>query len=242
MLIYYYMNTFLSVALLSTSICVKTCLFITILYYSSNNIIIPNYLLNLLYNLSCNLSYNSIYYYSKLQLGFMKTTNNITKYIKNTPCLNNLLNYMNKNNDKNCYSYTNINNDLTICSKFDQEHNLYYKLILHYNPDYAKKTYIESLKVEQADYKFIMTEITINNNNISIHFTTEKYNYLIVDNKLNNQFIMYFLKTHYTDFVKDLSDSEIENYKIKIIDHNVNVVEFDNTKSLIINKTGYEIL
>jgi hypothetical protein len=172
----------------------------------------------------------------------MKTTNNITKYIKNTPCLNNLLNYMNKNNDKNFYSYTNINNDLTICSKFHQEHNLYYKLILQCNPDYAKKTYIESLKVEQADYKFIMTEITIDNNNISIHFTNEKYNYLIVDNKLNNQFIMYFLKTHYTDFVKDLSDSEIENYKIKIIDHNVNVVEFDNTKSLVINKTGYEIL
>jgi len=149
---------------------------------------------------------------------------------------------MNQNNDKNIYNYININNDLTICIKFNEEQNLYYKLILHYNPDYAKKTYLESLKVEQADYKFIMTEITINNNNISIHFTNEKYNYLIVDNKLNNQFIMYFLKTHYTDFVKDLSDSEIENYKIKIIDHNVNVVEFDNTKSLIINKTGYEIL
>ena len=233
-----YMNTFLSFALLSMYICVKTCLFITIIYYSSNNIQISNYLLNLLYNLS----YNSIYYYSKLQLEFMKTTNNITKYIKTTPCLNNLLKYINQNDDKNIYTYTNINNYLTICSKFIQEENLDYKLILHYNPDYEKKTYLESLKVEQSDYKFIMTEITINNTNISVHFTTEKYNYLIVYNKLNNIFIMYFLKTHYTDFVKDLSDSEIENYKIKIIDHNVNVVEFDNTKSLIINKTGYEIL
>lgn len=236
------MNTFLSFALLSMYICIKTCLFITILYYSSNNIKIQNYLLNLLYNLSYNLSYNSIYYYSKLQLGFMKTSNNITKYIKTTPCLNNLLNYMNQNNDKNIYSYTNINDYLTICSKVNQEQNLEYKLILHYNPDYEKKKYLESLKVEQADYKFIMTEITINNNNISVHFTSEKYNYLIVNNKFDKNFINYFLKTHYTDFVKDLSESEIENYKIKIIDHNVNVVEFDNTKSLIINKTGYEIL
>lgn len=231
-----YMNTFFSFALLSITICVKTCLFITILYYSSNNIKIPNYLLNLAYNLS----YNSIYYYSKLQLGFMKTTNNVTKYIKTTPCLNNLLNYMSKHNDKIFYSYTNTN--LTICHKLNEEQILYYKLILHYKPDHAKKTYLESLKVEEADYKFIMTEISINNNNISIHFTNEKYNYLIVDNKLDSKFIMYFLKTHYTDFVKDLSDSEIENYKIKIIDHNVNVVEFDNTKSLVINKTGYEIL
>jgi hypothetical protein len=231
------MNKFFIDSLIGMFIFAQIFIYFNLIYYKKYGTI-PNYLLNI----SCNLSYNSIYYYSKLQLGFMKTTNNITKYIKNTPCLNNLLNYMNKNNDKNFYSYTNINNDLTICSKFKQEDNLDYKLILHYNPDYEKKMYLESLKVEQADYKFIMTEITIINNNISIHFTSEKYNYLIVNNKFDKNFISYFLKTHYTDFVKDLSDSEIENYKIKIIDQNVNVVEFDNTKSLIINKTGYEIL
>jgi hypothetical protein len=216
---------------------VKIYLFFTFIYYKKYGTI-PNCLLII----SCNLSYNSIYYYSKLQLEFMKTTNNITKYIKTTPCLNNLLNYINQNNNKNIYTYININNYLTICSKFNQEENLDYKLILHYNPDYEKKNYLESLKVEEADYKFIMTEITINNKNISVHFTNEKYNYLIVYNKFDKNFINYFLKTHYTDFVKDLSDSEIENYKIKIIDHNVNVVELDNTNFLIINKTGYEIL
>jgi len=231
------MNNFFIDSVIGMFIFTQIFIYFNLMYYKKYGTI-PNYLLNISYNLS----YNSIYYYSKLQLRFMKTTNNITKYIKTTPCLNNLLNYINQNDDKNIYSYTNINHYLTICSKFNEEENLDYKLILHYNPVYEKKIYLESLKVEQADYKFIMTEITINNINISIHFTTEKYNYLIVYNKLNNIFIMYFLKTHYTDFVKDLSDSEIENYKIKIIDHNVNVVEFDSTKSLIINKTGYEIL
>ena len=38
------------------------------------------------------------------------------------------------------------------------------------------------------------------------------------------------------------NDSKVENYMIKIIDDNVNVIEFDNTKSLLINKTGYEIV
>ena len=49
--------------------------------------VVPNYLLNL--------SYGSIYYYSKLQLGFIKTQNVITNYVKSVPFLNNLLTYMN---------------------------------------------------------------------------------------------------------------------------------------------------
>jgi hypothetical protein len=52
-------------------------------------------------------------------------------------------------------------------------------------------------------------------------------------------FIEYFLKTHYSEMVKDL---EIKNYTIKIIDHNVNIVEFDETKILYIEKNEYSIL
>jgi len=229
------MNTFLLVALLSISACIKVGLFIGILYYSSNNTTIPNYLLNLIYSIS----YNSIYYYSKLQLGFIKTQKNITSYAKSVPVLNNLLTYMKPNTNSDIYTYTNVHNDLTICSKFNEEQNVDYKLILHYNPDDEKIKYIESLKVEQADYKFIMTEISIADKKIVIHFTTDKYNYLIVHNKLDKDFIIYFLKTHYSELIKDL---ELENYIIKIIDDNVNVVEFGNTRSLLINKTGYEIL
>ena len=84
-----------------------------------------------------------------------------------------------------------------------------------------------------------MTEITVDDKKIVVHFTNDKYNYLIVHNKLDNDFINYFLKTHYNELVKDL---EIEKYTIKIIDHNVNIIEFDNTQSLLINKTDYEIL
>lgn len=229
------MNQILLIAVLSMSVCIKFCLFIAIMYYSSNNIIIPNYLLNLLYNVS----YNSIYYYSKLQLSFIKTKNNITTYAKSVPFLNNLLTYMKPDTNLDIYTYTVVNDYLTICTKFNEEQNLDYKCVLHYKPDDEKKKYIESLEHNQSNYKFILSEITINDKKIVIHFTTDKYNYLIVHNKLDKDFIIYFLKTHYNELIKDL---EIENYTIKIIDHNVNIVEFDNTKSLLINKSGYEIL
>ena len=222
------MNLLVSAFIFSALAFTKIYLFFAFIYYKKHGKI-PVYLLNM--------SYSSIYYYSKLQLEFMKTQNTITVYVKSIPFLNNLLTYMNTNNS--IYTYTNVNDDLTICDKFIQEDDLHYKIILHYKPDDEKRKITETISFKKADFKFIMTEISIDDKKIVVHFTSDKYNYLVVHNKLNKNFINYFLKTHYNDLVKDL---EIENYVIKIIDHNVNIVEFDNTHTLLINKTGYEIL
>ena len=222
------MNFLVSAFIFSALAFTKIYLFFAFIYYKKHGKI-PVYLLNM--------SYSSIYYYSKLQLEFMKTQNTITVYVKSIPFLNNLLTYMNTNNS--IYTYTNVNDDLTICDKFIQEDDLHYKIILHYKPDDEKRKITETISFKKADFKFIMTEISIDDKKIVVHFTSDKYNYLVVHNKLNKNFINYFLKTHYNDLVKDL---EIENYVIKIIDHNVNIVEFDNTHTLLINKNGYEIL
>jgi len=227
------MNTILSIILLSILACIKFSLYILIIYYASNNIVIPNYLLNLIYSVS----YNSIYYYSKLQLQFIKTRNNALTYAKTVPFLNNLLTYFKP--DKSIYTYTIINDHFSICSKHDREKNIDYKIIINEILDYEEKKNIESSNIEEANYKFIMTEITINNKKIVIQFKTDKYNYLIVNNGLDSEFIRYFLKTHYSEMIRDL---EIEKYTIKIIDHNVNIVEFDETKMLYIEKNEYSIL
>ena len=226
------MNPILSILLLSISVSMKACLFIGIIYYSSTNKAIPNYLLNLSYKIS----YGTIYYYSKLQLGFMKTRNNITSYVKTVPFLNNLLTYIKY---KKC-TFTSVNDKFIICNKFNEEHNLDYKIIIRFNKilDWEYK-YYELLQHKQADYKFIMTEIIIDDKKFLIYFTTNNYNYLIVNNNIDKHFINYFLKTHYNDLVKDL---EIENYTIRIVDHNVNITEFDSSKTLIIKETEYVII
>lgn len=229
------MNTISLIVLLSMTICIKICLYIAIIYYSSNNIVIPTYLLNLSYNLS----YNSIYYYSKLQLGFIKTQNIITNYVKSVPFLNNLLTHIKY---KKC-TFTEINDRLIICNKFNEEHNLDYKIIINFKMKDWEYKYYECLQHKQSDYKFIMTEITIDDKKIVVHFTTDKYNYLIVNNNIDKYFIDYFLKTHYNDFYKELNGTSIlEKYTIKIIDHNVNITEFDSSKTLIIKETEYVII
>ena len=225
------MNPFLFAILFSTLAFTKIYLFFAFIYYKKYGVV-PSYLLNLSYNVS----YNSIYYYSKLQLSLTKTQNTVTSYVKSVPFLSNLLTYIKY---KKC-TFTSINDKFIICNKFNEEHNLDYKIIIRFNKilDW-EYDYYESLEHKQADYKFIMTEIIIDDKKIVVHFTTEKYNYLIINNNINKYFIDYFLKTHYSELVKDL---EIEKYTIKIIDHNVNIIEFDNTKTLIIKETEYLII
>jgi hypothetical protein len=221
------MNIFLLAIICSTLAVAKIYLFFAFIYCKKYDVV-PSYLLNL--------SYNSIYYYSKLQLSLIKTQNTVTSYVKSVPFLNNLLTYMNPDTNSDIYTYTTVNNNLSICNKYNREKNINQKIILKYIPNDKERKCIESLKHEQCDYKFIMTEITIDDKKFVVHFTTDKYNYLTEYNKLDSNFINYFLKTHYNELVKDL---EIENYSIKIIDHNVNIIEFDNTKTLLINKNDY---
>jgi hypothetical protein len=220
------MNIFLLAILCSTLAFTKIYLFFAFIYYKKYDTV-PSYLLNL--------SYNSVYYYSKLQLGLIKTQNTVTSYVKSVPFLNNLLTYVNY---KKC-TFTEINDRLIICNKFNEEHNLDYKIIIRFKMKDWEYDYYECLQHKQADYKFIMTEITIDDKKFLIYFTTDKYNYLIVNNNIDKNFINYFLKTHYNDLVKDL---EIENYSIRIVDHNVNIVEFDSSKTLIIKETEYVII
>ena len=220
------MNIFLLAIVCSTLAVAKIYLFFAFIYYKKYDTV-PNYLLNL--------SYNSIYYYSKLQLGLINTHNTVTTYVKSVPFLNNLLTYINY---KKC-TFTEINDRLIICKKFNEEHNLDYKIIIRFKMKDWEYDYYESLEHKQANYKFIMTEITIDDKKFLIYFTTDKYNYLIVNNNIDKYFIDYFLKTHYSELVKDL---EIENYIIRIVDHNVNIIEFDNSKTLIIKETEYLII
>ena len=227
------MNKFFIDSAIGMFIFTQIFIYFNLIYYKKYGII-PNYLLNLSYSIS----YNSIYYYSKLQLGFIKTQNIITNYAKSVPFLNNLLTYFNP--EKSIYTYTIINEHFAICSKHNREKNMDYKIIINEILNDEEKKNIENSVIEEANYKFIMTEIIIADKKFIIHFTTDKYNYLIINNGLDSEFIVYFLKTHYNEFIKDL-DLVVEKYTIKIIDHNVNIVEFDNTKLLCIEKDDYII-
>jgi hypothetical protein len=76
---------------------------------------------------------------------------------------------------------------------------------------------------------------------LSISLTGDQYNYMITGNLLNKMFFVYFLKTHYTDSLRKLTEDEINNYKIKLLDNNMESAEFTSQDVLCIEKEGYKI-
>lgn len=94
----------------------------------------------------------------------------------------------------------------------------------------------------KADFKFILMEVILNDDvPLSINLIGDQYNYMITGNLLSKMFFVYFLKTHYAEYLKNLGDEKINNYKIKILDHNMESVEFTSQDVLCIEKERYEI-
>jgi hypothetical protein len=99
----------------------------------------------------------------------------------------------------------------------------------------------EKLKYELSNEKFIMVELTVKDVTVSIKFSTDEYNYFVVGNIFNHQFIKYFLNKHYGDFLgkNNITLDEINQYRLKIIDSNVMSQEFNEKQNIVIMKHVY---
>lgn len=205
-----------------------------------------------------NISYNSIYYFSRLQLGFNKGTNTIKDFVKSKPLLTNFINNINNtiNTTKQEYNKYEIIKGDNVCFYWNdnellntsQKENIIgtnYDFIIYSDKSNPCINHIifnkfenipEQKKVvyEEVSYKFIMTEIKYGDKIVTINLTTDTNNFLICGNKLDKMFFQYFLKKYH-----NINDFNINDYAVKIIDHNVNIIDFDSTKSLLINKNNY---
>jgi hypothetical protein len=89
----------------------------------------------------------------------------------------------------------------------------------------------------QSKLKFMSMEITHNDKTHKIYLKTGTYNHYIVNNVLNQNFFKYYLI--------NILNIEINNdnfdYKISIIDYNVNIFELTENHYIIIKENDYEI-
>ena len=99
----------------------------------------------------------------------------------------------------------------------------------------------EKLKYELSNEKFIMVELTVKDVTISVKFSTDEYNYFVVGNIFNNQFIKYFLNKHYGDFLRkhNITPDEMNQYRLKIMDSSVMSQEFNEKQNIVIMKNVY---
>jgi hypothetical protein len=98
---------------------------------------------------------------------------------------------------------------------------------------------------QHSNVRFILTEFQFRGDSLKINFTTNNYNYAVVDRVIDHNFLLYFIRKHYfEEFFAAFSiglDSIIDNYTLKIIDNNVNIIEMKPHESLIFSKDTYEI-
>jgi hypothetical protein len=95
--------------------------------------------------------------------------------------------------------------------------------------------YEEGVVCEKTDYTFVLFEVIIDEETYKIELKSDTYNYYVVGNVFNKTIISYLLKTYF-----DLDD--VTEYKVRLLDHNVESIEFDEQKSLELNKEAYKII
>ena len=200
--------------------------------------------------------FNSIYLYSRVQLFLIKLVIEVNAFIEYFN-LNGLLdvwnggdglvhdkvkfisfiknglvvnNYFLDNSifEKNAFINKNIDFDLIAYFTFDQSN---YMVLYHSIPD--------NLEYRQVNYKFIQIEIVLGDICFNIKLSNESYNFYVVNNKIDCEFILYFLKIYYIDRITSLSNDVLLNYKINIIDQDVNKIELDRNKTLTFQENSY---
>lgn len=107
----------------------------------------------------------------------------------------------------------------------------------------TNKVILEDFKNEftynKSDVTFILSEMIIEDKIIKVDFKTDEYNYFIENNKFTHSFLVYFMKTHYSNEIKEFED-KLDNMTLKILDSDVISETFYGKNTLLICKDNYK--
>jgi hypothetical protein len=205
-------------------------------------------------------TYKLIYLYSKCQIFLTKTNTHVQKLLaKDFPqihdAVQNLVHH--KIYHENTVEYIldgkqkQINN---LSSTFEPPPETYdFIIVSEFVHDdghkYVNKRIIKTLEnwdssFEESSIQFVLVEVLFNDASIKIDLKTDKYNFYLVNNVLDEKFIKYLLHTYYSKELKEkeIKDKEfnLEEISISILDQNVNKVEYKVKYDYIhIAKTNY---
>ena len=190
-------------------------------------------------NMTLNVSYNCIYFYSKCQIFFVQyilSNPIISKAIDlattNSTSLQKDLQYLFVNAKKNYITNVPIDSpDLIISTDYSKTPHL--KKIT-YKGDY------QDMNCEESDLRFILLEFTIGEKSYKINLLSKEFNYYIVGNAFNKDFLIFYIRHHLQQ-----TCNYDDKCSLKIIDNCVIISTIDFTEKSeclrISCKDGYEI-
>ena len=211
---------------------------------------IPVYLLYL-YNFDRDLFYKIIWNILKFFSEIEYYNRNNIKRLKN---LGNYCNKLIKNNDKettlimgiNSKTYKNIKKlQYDINNKNIIYNLIIYKFYINNEEYYASYDNIENIfnNIDETNINdclitspFIQVEINVNNTTINISDKIKKF-YLKDNIIFGKYFLKWFLKEFY-----NFDDFNYNDYKLNIIDNNINELKITNNRQIKLKPTSYEIV
>ena len=191
-----------------------------------------------------NIAYNLIYLYSSIQILINKITNVIS--IKTTKTIT----------THDVYTFESIN-DVQI-SEFVEYKKKFIdnpEMTFAKNPDakmiifndtidnvtnkicYYKPYENITSKYEISNVSFISFKVNVESNEYNIKLSTPEYNFYIVGNEINEQWIKYYFRKYLNNNLLDMFD-----YTIEIVDENVNFVNISQNDTIRFTKETYEII
>jgi hypothetical protein len=197
--------------------------------------------------IATNVSYNFIYFCSKIQIYFAGIQKKINKFIEANPTLSKIkmkvdlimkpseitMSEYIKNGER--ISYEDASNcDFVVFSWLGDDKCIYKKIVYDLNEPITK--------AECSDVKFILIELKFRDKPFKVDLKKHNYNFYLVGNNFSKQFFIYFLK-EYIKIDEPINDND--NIKVKIIDQNVNSLEIDFTEKneiIVLEKTGYKVI
>ena len=204
--------------------------------------------------------YYAIYFFSKAQMVYLKLKPHVNKMIE--PCLKNELaqkmlqlfkqpktNYdlefiSNEEVVFRCLKEELLNESSFLPKNFDfiiySEPSLetINKKLLYSIP----KNIEEDLKIEISNFTFMLFELTIGKEPIKLHFSTNQYNFYVENNKINKEFLLYFLHNYHPEIFAKHSLEDIQKYKITYLDGSFSIKEVENNVEFLLKKTGFELI
>ena len=192
-------------------------------------------------------SFNAVYAFSVIQIKIKQ----VQRYILNAnPGLTKLLETYNKTRIKNTIDFIlegKIIFSTTILTP-DIDHPKNHDFIIYSDSKTINKKLLTEVSVdenydyEMSDIQFMLVELKIGNNTYKIDLKSDNYNFYVVGNCFTKKFFVYYL----TEILKPTQQFDNDNkFIIKIIDHDVNSIEFeftDKNESIMLEKNGYKLL
>ena len=175
------------------------------------------------------ISYNCIYFYSLCQIQYNKINSCIKSFIKAF-----IKAFIKNNNEIAVFQEMKC---LSILIEDDSTHLIKMTKTFDINTVFYE-SFPETFDYKESSIKFMSIELQHENNTHLISLKNESYNYYIVGNSLNQNFFKYYLK----NVLKADINKDNFNYKVSIIDHNVNFITLLSHQSLIIGENDYYIV